>query len=235
MIHKKMRRSNNLKNKKLNKKITNTKRKKKNNIRKYRSRGGAAMPAAPAAAMPADPADAIVRVANRVGIDPADAQMAAAAHVGRNVGLRIDLNLINRDDRDLVAQYFKGAVFGYLREHGVPQELQNLIEREAQQFIQQGHQRFFKIRDYMNGYVLVGGDEYGNPDWDTIKVFINDINLEGFFRGLRDTINQHLGEEGINLINLDIEEDKLDFSFYEWWREQEVDQRRSPSLALSSA
>ena len=67
------------------------------------------------------------------------------------------------------------------------------------------------------------------------KVFINDSSLEGFFRSLRDTINQHLEEEGINLINVDIEEDKLDYSFYEWWQEQELDQRRSPSLALRSA
>ena len=83
-----------------------------------------------------------------------------------NVGLPVI-----RDDRDLVAQYFKGAGLWVSPQHGV--EFQDIIEREAQQFIQQGHQRFFKIRNYINGYVLIGGDENGNPDWDTIKVFIN--------------------------------------------------------------
>ena len=71
--------------------------------------------------------------------------------------------------------------------------------------------------------------------FDNIKLSIWDVNKRMFFRDLRNTINQHLGEELINLINVDIEDDKLDYSFNEWWREQGEDQRRTPSLVLRSA
>lgn len=211
-----MRRSNSLKNivknnsrnnsKKSNKKITNTKRKK--NTQKNNN---------------------IRKYRFRGG--------ANAADVARNEGLRIESSVINNADRDLVAQYFKGAALGnlLLRMHHFGQEHQNLIRQEQQNFIQQGYQRLLMNRQLENARVFFGEDEDQNPDFDKIKLQIFDANKRMFFRDLRNTINQHLGEELINLINVDIEDNKLDYSFNEWWREQGEDQRRTPSLVLRSA
>ena len=113
--------------------------------------------------------------------------------------------------------------------------LQRQIIEEAEKFIQQGHERFLQERKYKNGFVFINQNkDDGTLDWDTIKVFISDSNKRKFFRDLRDTINLHLEGEGIE-INIDIEEEKLEYSFNVWLREQPDNQRNLPSVTLSLA